>query len=116
MSARITRAARSAGWNVHFIDSTGEYFAGIYQYQPYSCAEIWKELRLCFKFDEEAEFAFCPQMPATSAIVLLSHDLDTDQKMPHPAAGSVLSIDVASHYASRCNGTHSRGMFSLKSR
>ncbi|OIW24348.1 hypothetical protein CONLIGDRAFT_718715 [Coniochaeta ligniaria NRRL 30616] len=119
MSARITRAARSAGWNVHFMDSTDDYFAGIYQYEPYTCANVWKELQLCFKLDTESgdddddgTFAFWPQPPMSSSpateIIFLSNNLDPDTEMPHPTEGSVLRIYLVKHYAIRCKGEHNR--------
>lgn len=60
MGSTVTPEMRQMGWNVHFLDVTGQRFAGVYQH-PHTDArdttgvlmvdDVWRELRLCFSFD-----------------------------------------------------------------
>ncbi|KAK1749900.1 hypothetical protein QBC47DRAFT_129278 [Echria macrotheca] len=48
MAATVTPEMRQMGWNIHFLDSTGQRFAGVYNHGDLTVGDIWRELQLCF--------------------------------------------------------------------
>lgn len=104
MGSTVTPEMRQMGWNVHFLDATGQRFAGVYQHQhpdardTWALTDAWRELRLCFSFDTppalpEPEPSFdtaaaaspVPGPPNTWRPCLLP-DPPTDAPGPVPAA------------------------------
>ncbi|KAK1827726.1 hypothetical protein QBC39DRAFT_419140 [Podospora conica] len=117
MGSAVTPEMRLMGWNVHFLDQTGQRFAGVYQHQhpdardtwALTVDDVWRELRLCFSFaappalpapgpgpapDTPAAVSAAPEPPATHhtawrPCLLPLPDPSADAPGPAPAAALI---------------------------
>ena len=115
MSSLVTPEMRQMGWNIHFLDATGQRFAGVYQRGELSTADVWRELQLCFDFSDAPENDG-PWQPALLSDTL--HDDGPQLGAPHlihldqnvqplatPALDGLDSYHVIYHGPARCQVT-----------